>query len=154
MGNQFFKTGKVTVGGSEVAFERRLIRGNFLMYVPESFSEDANIVSNYSYLFARDKSPLSIAIKFSQFTAPADGDKMIAQYFSGADGEAPVETQDGIYFRETVSGGRFLPVYSLRFCVRVEGGALFGCFNCDAAYKEDWRLVVVEMLRNIKPHQG
>lgn len=153
MGNDFFKNQTAKVGGKEVAFDKREIRGNFLMYIPRSFSEDKSLVSNYSYLFNKDKSPLSIAVKFTQMGEGADRDKMIANYFSHSPESkhsAPESAGDGILFRETIASSDYMSVYSLRFSAEVEGGVLFGCFNCSDNYREDWKPVVLQMLRDIE----
>lgn len=150
--NKFFEKGSAKVGEKDVAFEKRKIRGNFTMYIPASFSEDKTIVSNYSYLFSKDKSPLSIAIKYSPFTAAVDRDRMIDSYFSRSHETRFAETEDtgeGILYRETVTSSEYMSVYSLRFSVDVKDGVLFGCFNCAADYKNDWKPVVIEMLKNI-----
>lgn len=152
--NDFFKNGTANIGGKDVAFEQRPVRGNFMMYIPASFSEDKSIVSNYSYLFSKDKSPLSIAIKYSPITAVADRQKLIDNYFSHSVEAKLSETEtagEGILYRETITSSQYLSVYSLRFSVETEGGMLFGCFNCSAKYKDDWKPAVIEMLRNITP---
>lgn len=145
--------GTADVGGKEVEFEKRVIRGGFTMYIPKSFSEDKTIVSNYSYLFSKDKSPLSIAVKFSPLTPAVSRERMIKNYFSGSPEARLSETETDekdILYRETVTKGEYMSVYSLRFSVDVEGGILFGCFNCAAEYSGDWKTPVIEMLRNIE----
>lgn len=152
--NNFFDRGTAIVGGKTLVFEKRLIRGGFLMYVPQSFSEDKSIVSTYSYWFSEDKSPLSIAIKYSPVTEHADREKMIAHYFSSSPDSRYTATQlaeDGLIYRETVTESRFLSVYSLRFSLTAGEGILFGCFNCAAAYKDDWKPVILQALQNIEP---
>lgn len=152
MGN-YFSLGAANIGGKMVAFEKRGIRGGFTMYIPKNFSEDKAIVSNYSYLFSRDKSPLSIAVKFSPLTPAVNRERMIESYFSGSPEAKFAETEtaeNGILYRETVTKSEYMNVYSLRFSVDVEGGILFGCFNCAADYRDDWKITVIEMLRNIE----
>lgn len=150
MHENIFAGGTAKVGHKEVAFTPRVIRGRFQMYVPAGFVEDENLVSNYTYLFSKDKSPLSIAIKYSAASSREDKVRQISHYFNQA-----METLDsaqtaigGLHYREKVTESKYLSVYSLRFAVEVEGGLLFGCFNCSASYKDDWRPVVLEMLRN------
>lgn len=155
--NGFFDAGFANVGGKDVAFEKRLIRGDFLMYVPKSFCEDKAIVSNYSYLFNKEKSPLSIAIKYSPITELVDREKMIASYFSHSAQSKLTEAETagkGIIYRETVTSSQYMSVYSLRFSVEESGGMLFGCFNCAAKYKDDWKPVVLQMLCNIEPSKN
>lgn len=149
----YFKNGTANIGGKDVAFEQRAIRGDFLMYVPKSFAEDKSIVSNYSYLFSRDKSPLSIAVKYSPVTDAAARAKMIASYFSNSPEAKFAETETaapGILFRETVTSSQYMGVYSLRFSVEAGDGMLFGCFNCSAKYKDDWKPTVLQMLQNVE----
>lgn len=151
--DNYFISGTANVGGKEVEFDKRGIRGGFMMYVPKSFSEDKTIVSNYSYLFSKDKSPLSIAVKFSPITPAVDRERMIESYFSGSPEAKLAETETaekGIFYRETVTKSEYMNVYSLRFSVDVEGGVLFGCFNCAADYRDDWKTTVLEMLWNIE----
>lgn len=151
--DNYFSMGTANIGGKEVKFKKRDIRGGFRMYVPESFSEDKTIVSNYSYLFSKDKSPLSIAVKFSPLTPAVDRDRMIESYFSGSPESRFADTeiaQKGLLYRETVTKSDYMNVYSLRFSVDVEGGILFGCFNCAAEYHESWKTTVIEMLLNIE----
>jgi hypothetical protein len=147
MADNYFAGGAVRIGEKSVPFTRRDIQGRFLLYAPEEFAEDRNVASQYTYLFSRDKSPLSIAIKFSQITERESAQKMIRNYFSGT---AIDKLEPGVSYRETVSGGKLLSVYSMRFAVEAEGGVLFGCFNSDADYKDDWRETVLEMLMNIE----
>lgn len=152
MHNNYFENGTARLGDKEIPFEKRPIQGGFTMYVPTSFFQDKNIVSNYTYLFSKDKSPLSIAIKFSAVAAGKERDKMISHYFSqSADAEVEIARipECGILYRETVADSKFLSVYSLRFCIEVETGLLCGCFNSAAQYKDDWKLVVLQMLQNI-----
>lgn len=151
--DNYFSMGTANVGGKSVEFEKRVIRGGFTMYIPKSFSEDASIVSNYSYLFSKNKSPLSIAIKFSPLTPAVDRKRMIESYFNGSPESkfADTETSEsGILYRETVTESDYMNVYSLRFSVDVEGGILFGCFNCAASYRDDWKSTVIEMLLNVE----
>lgn len=153
MANDFFKNGTANVGGKDIAFEKREIRGGFSMYVPRSFSEDKSLVSNYSYLFSKDKSPLSVAVKFSSVTAGVDREKMIANYFSHSPESKLSGTEsagDGILYRETIASSDYMSVYSLRFSAEVEGGVLFGCFNCSDKYRNDWKPIVLQMLCNIE----
>lgn len=151
--NDYFKNGTSTVGGKEVEFEKRVIRGDFLMYVPKSFVEDKSIVSHYSYLFSKDKSPLSIAVKYSPSTDEAERQKMIENYFSSSPEAKFSETESaspGVFFRETVTSSQYMSVYSLRFSVEVREGMLFGCFNCSAKYRDDWKPTVLQMLQNVE----
>jgi hypothetical protein len=141
----FFKDGAAQVGGKAIAFARREVRGGYLMWLPESFCEDAAIVSNYSYFYSKEKSPLSIAVKFSPLTALADKSKMLESYFS-----QPPEHEDGVRYRETVTLSQYMSVYSLRFAKDAGEGMLFGCFNCSADYSEDWKPVVLEILKNVE----
>jgi hypothetical protein len=115
------------------------------MWLPESFCEDAAIVSNYSYFYSKDKSPLSIAVKFSPLTALADKTKMLESYFN----QPPVH-ESGVYYRETVTLSQYTSVYSLRFARDAGEGMLFGCFNCSADYSEDWKPVVLEILKSVE----
>lgn len=151
--NDYFKSGTAKVGGKDVAFEKRQIRGDFMMYVPKSFFEDKSIVSNYSYLFSKDKSPLSVAVKYSPIKAESDRKKMVDNYFNRSPEVKLKETEtakEGIMYRETVTSSQYMSVYSLRFSVEAGDGILFGCFNCAADYKDDWKPVVLEMLQNIE----
>lgn len=152
MSQNFFENDKAMVGGKEVAFSRRVVRERYSMYVPASFSEDTNLVSNYTYLFSKDKSPLSIAIKFTPSESQAENDKLITRYFSQATETLTSETwaSGNIVYRETVTSNQYFSIYSLRFSVEVEGGLLFGCFNCSADYKDDWHTVVLQMLQSIQ----
>lgn len=147
----FFANGTAKVGAKELEFSKRLIRQRFQMYVPTDFSEDQNLVSNYTYLFSRDKSPLSIAIKFSPARDEKEKEKLIAHYFSQPVDTLESDDSGAVYYRETVTSGQQFGIYSLRFSVEVDGGLLFGCFNCAADYREDWRPVVLEMLRAVEP---
>jgi hypothetical protein len=146
--SEFFKDGKAEVGGKATAFKRREIRGGYLMWLPESFCEDAAIVSNYSYFFSKDKSPLSIAVKFSPTTALADKAKMLESYFSQPPKAAGEDER--IHYRETVTLSQYMSVYSLRFSKDAGEGMLFGCFNCSADYSSDWKPVVLEILRSVE----
>jgi hypothetical protein len=141
----FFKDGAAPVGGKEMAFTRRKVRGGYLMWLPQSFCEDAAIVSNYSYFYSKEKSPLSVAVKYSLLTALADKSKMLESYFS-----QPPEQEGGAYYRETVTLSQYMSVYSLRFAKDVGEGMLFGCFNCSADYSGDWKPVVLEILKNVE----
>ena len=147
-----FTKGTATVGHKEIAFAPRMIRDRFRMYVPTEFADDKNLVSNYTYLFSKDKSPLSIAIKYSTAAAQEDKEKQIGIYFNQA--VNTLERKDngsgGVFYRETVTESKYLSVYSLRFAVDTGSGLLFGCFNCSASYKDDWQPVVLEMLLNIE----
>ncbi len=143
----FFKDGVVMVGGKKVAFVQKEVRGGYLMYMPEFFAEDAAIVTNYSYFYSADKSPLSIAVKFSAATALADKSKLLESYFK----EAPESAGESVHYRETVTQSQYMSVYCLRFSVEKDGGMLLGCFNCSAAYKDDWKPVVLEILKDISP---
>jgi hypothetical protein len=140
-----FKDRVAPVGGKDITFARREVRGGYLMWLPESFCEDAAIVSNYSYFYSKDKSPLSIAVKFSPQTALADKTKMLESYFN-----QPPEHEGGVYYRETVTLSQYMSVYSLRFAKDAGEGMLFGCFNCSADYSEDWKPVVLEILKNVE----
>lgn len=142
----FFKDGTANVGGKPVAFQRQPVRGGYLLWLPESFCEDAAIVSNYSYYFSKDKSPLSIAVKFSPITALADKTKLLESYFA----QPPVQAEEGLHYRETVTLSQYMSVYSLRFSKDAGEGMLFGCFNCSADYSEDWKPVILESLRNVE----
>lgn len=140
------KDGTATVGGKAMAFAKRKVRGGYLMWLPESFCEDAAIVLNYSYFFSKDKSPLSIAVKFSPTTALADKAKMLESYFA----QPPEQADDGIHYRETVTLSQYMSVYSLRFSKDVGEGLLFGCFSCSAGYSADWKPVVLEILKSVE----
>ena len=153
MQNVYFASGTAKVGGKELAFDKRELRGGLRMYIPTDFVQERNIVSNYMYFFSQDKSPLGIAIKFSAASGPVERDKMVAHYFGQPAMEAVVTTAMDDYklwYRETVTDSRFLSVYSLRFCREIEGGLLFGCFNCAAAYREDWKEPVLQMLFSVE----
>ena len=144
--SDYFHDGRAIVGGKEMAFAARKVRGGYLMWLPESFREDAAIVSNYSYFYSKDKSPLSIAVKFSPATALADKSKMLESYFA-----QPPEQEDGdIHYRETVTLSQYMSVYSLRFSKDAGEGMLFGCFNCSADYSAEWKPVVLEILKNVE----
>jgi hypothetical protein len=141
----------IRVGDKEVSFSEREIRGSFRMLTPTDFAEDKNLVSNYTYLFSRDQSPLSIAIRFTPASALEEDERQIAVYFSKAtDVELNRDYPCPVRCRETVTDSKYMSIYSLRFVVEVTGGLLFGCFNCAAATKDDWRPVVLKMLGETK----
>lgn len=153
MENNYFARGTIPIGGHELSFVRRPIQGNYSMMVPEDFLADKNLVSNYTYLFSKDKSPLSIAIKFTPVDNTVEKRRKTEHYFGQSKGERldPVETMEpGITYRETITGGTFLSIYSLRFAVETADGVLFGCFNSSADYKDDWRECVLAMLRSVE----
>jgi hypothetical protein len=141
----------VMIGNKEVPFARRPIQGGYTMYLPESFFEDENLVSQYTYLFSKDKSPLSIAIKFTPTQEEESRQKKIKHYFSQSkDSQPPQKIEPGITYRETVTGGTYMSIYSLRFAVETIDGILFGCFNCAADYREDWQDCVLRMLQSVE----
>ncbi len=151
--NGFFDNGTANIGGEDVAFTKRQIRGNFTMYIPQSFFEDKAIVANYSYFFGKEKSPLSIAIKFSSISAIADRQRMIDTYFKHAPQENITKIEVGdetIQYHESVASSEVLGIYTLRFSVGVKGGIFFGCFNCAESYKDEWQPIIIEMLLNIE----
>lgn len=137
------------VGSKPVRFSKRTIRDKFQMFVPERFSEDRNLLSNYTYLFNIDKSPLSIAIKYTSAASEGERGKQIGRYFN-QDPQSLENLPGGIYYRDMVTGSRFISVYSLRFAIEVPGGVLFGCFSCAADYKDDWHDVVLQMLQSVE----
>jgi hypothetical protein len=150
--NNNFLSGSIMIGGKEVPFAHRPIQGGYTMALPQSFFEDENLVSQYTYLFSKDKSPLSIAIKFTPVMEEESRQKKIRHYFSQAkDGQPPQKIEPGITYRETVTGGTYMSIYSLRFAVETAAGILFGCFNCAADYREDWQTCVLQMLQSIAP---
>jgi hypothetical protein len=117
------------------------------MLVPVDFAEDKNLVSNYTYLFSQDQSPLSIAIKHTPVANEAEKERQIGVYFSKAPDVLTDCTYGAtVYHRETVTDSKYLSIYSLRFAVEVADGLLFGCFNCATADKDDWQPVVLKML--------
>jgi hypothetical protein len=121
------------------------------MCLPASFFEDENLVSRYTYLFSRDKSPLSIAIKFTPVTEEESRQRKIRHYFSQSkDSEPPQTMEPGITYRETVTGGTHMSIYSLRFAVQTPDGILFGCFNCASDYRQDWQDCVLGMLQSVE----
>lgn len=148
--NEFFDGATEIIGGKELKFTKREVRGGYMMYLPEEFCEDAAIVSNYSYFFSRDKSPLSIAVKYSPTTALADKDKLLLSYFS----QPPEKTGENVSFRETVTLSQYMSVYSLRFSVDAGEGMLLGCFNCSAGYKDDWKPVVLKILQQVQKQEA
>lgn len=153
MKTDFFSSGTVNVGGKDLAFRQQEVQGRFALYVPADFFVDKNLVSQYTYLFSQDKSPLSIAVKFTKISQGAERTKMISNYFSQTkrpDPDPITELEPGAYYRESVTSGKLLSVYSLRFSIEAEDGVLFGCFNCSADYKGDWRPVILEMLHNVE----
>lgn len=141
----------VVIGEKKVVLEPRVIRDRFVMLVPSGFQEDSNLVSNYTYLFSKNKSPLSIAIKYSPVASEQDIERQISLYFSQSpDSLSSFPGKYGkIYYRETVTESSYIGIYSLRFAVSVPDGLLFGCFNCSGAYRSDWSPIVIRMLQNI-----
>lgn len=144
-----------TVGKRQIPLTRITVQKQFQMDMPESFREDRSMAYRYSYFANRDKSPLGIAIRFSAVAEQASRDKMIVNYFGGTAGLTDAENADGaegyrVLYRESVNGGSFLSIYTLRFVIEVDDGLLFGCFNCAAAYQQDWKDAVLKMLHSIR----
>ena len=157
MRNNGFSTETKRIKNKEVGFSRRVVQGGYSIYVPLDFYEDKNFVSNYTYLFSKDESPLSIAIRFTSVSSKSDRKKMIDHYFSQTINgqELPVDKLgENICLRESVTDGKYLSVYSLRFTIEVDDGVLFGCFNCSADSGGDWSGTVLEMLGSIKKSDG
>lgn len=151
MSSALFQESRITIGEKEVPFRQILLQKKFRMYLPESFEEDKNLAYRYSYFSNRGKSPLGIAIRYAQVGEETAKRKMIANYFGGDDNRQSLPYPGGrILVRESVNSGTFLSIYTMRFAVEVEGGVLFGCFNCDAFFKEDWREAVIAMLSSIE----
>jgi|GEM_PF-1279830 len=151
MSSIFCQESRITIGGKEVPFRQIFLQKQFRMYMPESFEEDKNLAYRYSYFSNRGKSPLGIAIRYAQVGEDTAKRKMIANYFGGDDNREALPNSGGrILVRESVNSGTFLSIYTMRFAVEVAGGVLFGCFNCDASFKEDWRGAVIEMLSSIE----
>lgn len=151
MANIIFEEGRSTIGEQQVPFRQIILQKRFRMYMPESFEEDKNLAYRYNYFSNRGKSPLGIAIRFAQVGDEAAKSKMIANYFGGDQSWEHLDRADGrVLLRESVNSGTFLSIYTMRFAVEVPGGVLFGCFNCDAAFKDDWRGAVIEMLSSVE----
>lgn len=147
-----FQSGRAVVGSKEREFTKRTVAGRFTLYVPVDFSQDPKLVSNYTYLFSRDQSPLGIAVKFSPAESESDVLRLGGHYF-GQPAEAldQIEGRWGrILYRDMVVGGEQISIYSLRFSVEAPGGLLFGCFNCLADAKDAWKPVVLAMLQEIE----
>jgi len=142
--------GHATVGDKDVAFKSVVLQKKFRMYLPISFQEDTNLAYRYSYYANRSKSPLGIAIRFAPVEEQTAKAKMIANYFGGNSNWEAMPDHPEISYRESVNSGNFLSIYTLRFAVGKDSGILFGCFNCDDAFKEDWRDVVLSMLAGIE----
>lgn len=151
-GNRYFDAGKVRVAARECPMVRRRILGRFLLHVPAAFSEDPNLAPPYTYLFSRDQSPLGIALKYAPAATEQEQSRLTGHYFG-----QPMEALDraegqygAVLYRETTSVGGSFSIYSLRFSVAVPGGFLFGCFNCAGDEQQDWRQVVLEMLKAVE----
>ncbi|MDL2233362.1 hypothetical protein LJC63_07255 [Ruminococcaceae bacterium OttesenSCG-928-L11] len=125
------------------------------MYIPGKFFEDKNIATKYTYFFSRERSPLSIAIKFTPLQAAEAREKMIANYFAtGGSDDTALCREEELFYRESVTSGKTLSIYSLRFALESVDGVLFGCFNCPADIRDEWRAPVLEMLRTIAPEES
>jgi hypothetical protein len=148
-----FDSGAVQVGGASVPFQKKSFQGKYSVWVPSGFVEDKSLVSNYTYLYSPESSPLSIAIRYTQVSSPGDRAKMIQHHFSRGSGEgtAPTALGGAVFYRDTLAKGKDMSVYSLRFSVEVPGGVLFGCFTCSGTEQEGWKPVVLAMLANVEP---
>jgi hypothetical protein len=145
------QTETIPVGSTETQFSERVVRGSFRMLVPVDFAEDKSLVSNYTYLYSPEQSPLSMAIKYTTAASLEDRERQIAVYFGkAADVQADREYDSPVLYRETVTDSQYLSIYSLRFAVEEADGLLLGCFNCATAAKDDWRPIVLKMLGTIK----
>lgn len=144
------ETGTAKIGQNSVTFEQRTFQGKYSIWVPREFLEDKSLISNYTYLYSQDNSPLSIAIRYTPVSSVEDRKKMVSHHFSrGGDGSPPSSLSSRVFYRDTLAKGREMSVYSLRFSVEVDDGLLFGCFNCAGGDLEDWKPIVLEMLDGV-----
>ena len=144
--------GHSVICGEPVPFERRVIHQRYHLFVPYNFTEDQTIRHNYTYLYNQSKTPLSIAVKASPVATEADRAKQIGVYFNQShDSLDRFEGMAGtVFLRDMVTKSDYLSIYTLRFAVATMDHILFGCFNCSAVEREDWRKAVISMLQSIE----
>ena len=139
----------VVVRGKSIDFEKQQLHDRYSIWVPSEFVKDAAMLSSYTYWYSREDSPLSIAIRHTKVSSDVDRKKMIAHYFSRGGDAQPVQSVNGVSYRDTLAKGLQMSVYSLRFAIEVENAVLFGCFNCAGDDMEAWKPVVVAMLEAV-----
>ena len=139
----------VSIGIESVDFERQQLHDRYSIWIPSEFVKDAAMLSNYTYWYSRENSPLSIAIRYTQVSSGDDRKKMISHYFSRGGGSQPVQAENLVSYRDTIAKGQQMSVYSLRFSIEVDNGVLFGCFNCAGDDVENWKPIVIAMLEAV-----
>jgi len=136
----------VSIGSKTVGFEKQKLHDRYFMWIPDEFTKDSAILSNYTYWYSREESPLSIAVRYTSVTSAGDRKKMISHYFSRGCEAQPVQATNLVSYRDTLLNSSQMSVYSLRFSVEMSDGVLFGCFNCAGNDMDSWKPVIIAML--------
>lgn len=150
MVTEYFANGSAPIGGKEIPFEKRLVLNRFYLYVPHSFQEDRGIISNYCYMYSVDKSPLGIALKYTQGLSALKRQKLAVNFLAKEAAKGVDTAGENVLYGESQTLGVFADIYSLRFIINMENGVVTGCFNCEAAYASHWKEAVLQALQGVE----